>query len=485
MPEMHIKLVNSDLITGDEIQFRDDDQKLITLPKNATYSGVIDMLKAKKREQETVANFTRNYNFRPNDGAVAVSIVLKARYGMTMGKATHTMFGDEPPQVLEVPVGPGGKKVQAPWGRIQIPAIEGGDVYLGTTNHRDYGRIFHIAVEAKRMYGKEIEEFFADVAEQLKNASIYRGQAVCGADELTFIEDLDKFDPNQIVFDTKVQSSLDAALFAPLRHPQSYRNEKIPLKRAVLLYGPYGTGKSSIGMMTAKEAVRAGWTFVMARPGRDQVKDVLTTARLYAPAVVWVEDVDTDTGSTNPKAVSEMLDAFDGINTKSGEIIVAMSSNHIKKVPPGMLRPGRLDYVLEIAELDRAATEKLIRVVVAAGKLADNVDFDTVFAEMSGFLPAFIKATADRARSFAIHRMNGSTDYVLTTEDLVGAARSLHPQLKLHQDAADPEPLPTLDKVIEKRVTAAVAGMRVTGFEPMGVMAKIAPPAEPVRNGSF
>lgn len=471
--------MNPDLITGDEIAFREDNQQLITLPRNATYSGVVKILEAKRQEQEIVADFRRQFNYRPNDGAVATAIVLRARYGLVMGKSTATMFGSRPPEVLEVPVGPGGATVQAPWGCIQIPVIDGGDVYLDDTEHRDYGTIFEIMVRAKRMYAKEVEAFFADVAEQLRTASIYRGKAVAGADELTFIEGLDRFDPDQIVFAAGVQQSLDAALFGPLRHPQAYRSENIPLKRAVLLYGPYGTGKTSIGMMLATEAVAAGWTFIMARPGRDRVEDVLTTARLYAPAVVWVEDVDTDTGHTNPKAVSAMLDAFDGITAKSGEIIVAMSTNHIAKVPPGMLRPGRLDYVLEIAALDRDATEKLIRVVVTAGKLAADVDFDAVSTEMRGFLPAFVRATADRARSFAIHR-TGGTGYVLTTEDLIGAARSLHPQLRLHQGATETPPMPTLDRVVANLVTAGAHGMRlVRGPSEY----RLEQPAELARNG--
>jgi len=477
-----ISAVDSDLITGDEIEFRKDDKKLITVPRGCTYTELMRILEAKRREQDTVSEFRKQYNYRPHDGAVATAIVLKTRYGLVMGKAIQTMFGNNPPQVLEVPTGPGGRTVQAPWGLIQIPVIDGGEVYLGATEHDDYGMIFEIHIRAKRKYAKEVEEFFADVAEQLANASIYRGQAVAGADELTFIEDLDQFDPTQIVFASGVQASLDAALFSPLRHPQSFRNEGIPLKRAVLLYGPYGTGKTSIGMMTAQVAVRAGWTFIMARPGRDRVEDVLTTARLYAPAVVWVEDVDTDTTTSNAKAVSRMLDAFDGITSKHGEVIVALSTNHISKVPPGMLRPGRLDYVLEIAGLDRPATEQLIRVVVAPGKLAADVDFDSVHAEMDGFLPAFIRATADRARSFAIHRSNGRTDYVLTTEDLVGAARSLHPQLKLHQDATEPPPLPTLDRVVQNLVTGGAAGMRVT--QPGLLNATLVPAPSPSRNGA-
>jgi transitional endoplasmic reticulum ATPase len=476
-------VIDPDQITGDEIEYRKDDLFKITLPRTITYSKLMVILQAKKEEQETVADFTRMFNYRPYDGAVATAIVLKARYGLVMGKAIPQMFGpDQPPQVLDIPIGPGGKTMQAPWGRIQIPAIAGGDVYLDDAHHNDYGTIFQIVVRAQKMFAKEIEEFLSDVAEQLKNASIYRGKAVCGANELTFIEDLDKFDPNHIVFAAGVQEKLDGALLSPLRWPQAYRREGINLKRAVLLHGPYGTGKTSVGMITAKVAVENGWTFVMARPGRDRVQDVLTTARLYAPAVVWVEDIDTDTGSSNPKAISEMLDAFDGINSKHGEIMVAMSTNHIDRVPPGMLRPGRLDFVIEVAELDRAATEKLLWVVVAPGKLAPDVDFDAVYAEMTGFLPAFVKATADRARSFAINRTHGNTDYVLTTDDLVNAARSLHDQLKLHQGASDPAPLPTADKVLKSLVASGAEGMQLART-PRGEF-ELRLPKAPVRNGS-
>lgn len=457
-----------DIITGDEIEFRVDDRQLFTLPREMTYSKAIEIFKAKREEESRISNFSKIFKYRPFDGAVATAVVLKARYGLTLGKATMTMFGPQPPQVLEVPTGPGGKFVQAPWGAMSIPVLSDAVVNLGATRDRDLGEVFAIRVEAKKRYEKEIQAFFADVAEQLQNGSIYRGQAVAGASQLDFIEGLDTFDPTQIVFAADVKAQLDVALFAPLRWPHSYRAENIPLKRAVLVHGPYGTGKTSIGQMLAKEAVANGWTFVMARPGRDSVQDVLQTARLYAPAVVWVEDVDVETaGSSNPRKISEMLDAFDGITAKGGgEIMIALSSNFIQRIPPGMLRPGRLDYVIEIAELDRPATEELLRKVTDPDKLGE-IDFDAVYEQMCApkapgrFLPAFVKATADRARSFALNRLGGQTDYRLETADLVYAAQSLHAQLKLHQDAADPQPLPPLDQQLRQTVTEAVEGMRL------------------------
>lgn len=453
------------LVTGDEVNYREDDQLLITLPKKMSFGEAMKILKAKYEEQETVADFSRDYLYRPMDGAVATSIVLRSRYGLVMGKSIQTLFGEEPPQVLNVATGPGGQSVQAPWGRIQIPAISGGDVYLDATRHRDYGTIFQIMCRAKKKYAKEVEAFFNDVDEQLRNGSIYRGKAVVGADELAFIEGLDTFKPEEIVFSSDVQRTLEVALFAPLRYPTACREERIPLKRAVLLYGPYGTGKTSVGLMTAQEAVRAGWTFVMARPGRDNPEDVMTTARLYSPSVVWIEDLDTNTKDANPKAISKMLDAFDGIVSKGGgEIMVVMTTNFIEQIPQPLLRPGRLDFTVPVAELDRIGTEKLIRVVVKPGKLADDIDFDAVYSAMDGFLPAFVKATADRARLFAIDRMGGRTDYVLTTEDMVEAARSLHTQLELHNNASrGPASPPVLDQALRAAVTAGVDGMQLVG----------------------
>lgn len=448
------------VITGDEIQFHDN--PTIIVPRSMTYARLLDIIQAKRIEQETVADFTRQYNYRIFDGAVATSTVMRDRYGMVIGKEIPGGFfsPDEPPIVLNVPIGPDGQTVQAPWGCIQIPVLEDAEVYLDDTRHEDFGTIFQITVRAKKKYAKEVEDFLAAVDEQLRKGSIYRGKAVAGADSLNFIEGLDTFNASQIVFAKDVEMSLEAALFGPICMPDAYRRESIPLKRALLFYGPYGTGKTSIGMMTAQVATRYGWTFIMARPGRDSVNDVLNTARLYAPAVVWVEDIDTETNTNDARTISAMLDAFDGITSKTGDIIVAMSTNHIEKVPPGMLRPGRLDYVLEIAELDRHAMERLVRIVVPKNKLADDVDFDIVCAEMTGFLPAFVRAAADRAKSFALHRTGGASNYLLTTGDLVNAARSLHPQLKLHQEALEVPATPTLDNVMRGLVTEGVTGMK-------------------------
>src|SRR3990167_10320825 len=101
-----------------------------------------------------------------------------------------------------------------------------------------------------------------------------------------------------------------------MRYATAHRELGLPLKRAILLDGTYGTGKSLAGYLTARVAETNGWTFLMARPGRDNFLQVMQTARLYQPAVVFFEDAETVTGYESNDLINQVLDTFDGIQSK-------------------------------------------------------------------------------------------------------------------------------------------------------------------------
>jgi transitional endoplasmic reticulum ATPase len=187
----------------------------------------------------------------------------------------------------------------------------------------------------------------------------------------------------------------------------------------------------------------------------DRIEDVLNTAKLYEPAVVFVEDIDGTASSSDDDAVARLLEAFDGITAKGGELVVVMTTNHKERIHKGMLRPGRLDTVIEINSLDRESVERLIKVVVPTGKLNDVVDFDAVFAAMDGFYPAFVREAVERAKTFAVSRGKGALNYVLTTDDIVKAALSLRPQLDELNGAKEGERRPELEAALAKTITAA------------------------------
>lgn len=447
------------IITGEEVEFHDG--KKISLPKGMTYERAFQVLTRLKEEAETLTQFDRVYLYRPDDGAHATYHCMRARWGMALGKITETFFGTRPAESRTIQTGYG-KTMQVPWGRIEIPHLEGLEFFVLEDEHKDYGKVFKLYARGPKKHKAEVEALFDDVQEFLQSRSIYRGQALIGSDDLEFLN-MD-IDMSQIVFSDKVMEELGGLLWSSLRYDDAMRAEGISLKRALLLHGPYGTGKTSIGIITAKEAVAAGWTFLSAKPGRDKVERVLQTARLYEPAVVFVEDIDNQTSNGEADAVSRLLDAFDGITSKGGELMIVLTTNHLDRIHKGMLRPGRLDAIIEIAGLDRGGCERLIKAVVPEQKLSATVDYDAVYASMDGFLPAFIRETINRAVTFAVARLEGQGSYVIDTVDLVHAAESLQPQLKALTGAGEGVKRPTLDKALEATVLTAMESVKT--FDP-------------------
>jgi hypothetical protein len=451
-------------ITGDEIEYHDGHK--ISLPRGMTPQTAHLILDRVERDNETVTRYERKFNYRPDDGAVAAARVLNARYGMVFGETLDMgFFGKRPPETRNVEIEPG-KSVQVPWGLLSVPSMEGVMLTLCDRHPSpDYGEVFDVHAEGPKKYKTEIEALFDAIAQELKTNSIYRGKAVVGTDQLEFM-DLSGFRSEHIVFAEDVERDLNGTLWSVLRHTDALREEGLPLRRAVLLYGPYGTGKTSIGQMTAQIATENGWTFLSAKTGHDDVEDVLRTARLYEPAVVFIEDIDNETSTGDSVDTSRLLEAFDGMTAKGSELVIVMTTNHVTRIHKGMHRPGRLDAMIEVESLDRSGVERLIKAVVPEGKLAGDVDFDAVYEAMTGFYPAFVKEALTRAATFAINRLNGERGYTLTTEDLIAAAQSLHAQLRLLEEAEEGEKpdavAAAVGRLVHGSVQEAIHGTKVT-----------------------
>jgi transitional endoplasmic reticulum ATPase len=281
------------------------------------------------------------------------------------------------------------------------------------------------------------------VEDTLRRKSIYKGKAIVGVGKVTRdgYDDpsfLDPFaiDPERVAYRQEVFDNLESSVWGPIRTADLQREANNPIGLKTLLYGPYGTGKSLAGGLTARTAVENGWTFIQSKTGDgEDLSKVLKTAELYAPAVVFIEDIDTLMDS-DPDAMSKLLEMFDGVSSKNKEVMVLMTSNHVDSLSKGMTRVGRIDSAIEIGDLDRAGIERLIRATFRPNQLADDIDFDEICEAMEGYEPAFIMGTFKRTKSNAIIRTN-SLDFKLTTKDFVLAALGLRNQHDTHTNAKD------------------------------------------------
>lgn len=409
------------------------------IPATMTTRQAIKFLQRRLEQDEETSQYDRTFNFRPNDGAQALQNALRKAFGTSgIGKTTYSFFGPNPPQLKTINTGidkdNNAITAQVPWGAISFPMLEA-TLHLQATRNREKGLLFRLMVEAPTKYAGHVNGLFKVIEDELKQFSIYRGKAFNGAEEPDFINP-HAIDKRKVVYTEEVYTQLNANAWGLIEHTDVQEQMGLPLKRAILLAGPYGTGKSLGAMLTAQKAIENGWTFVQCRPGKDDLGTVMQTAMLYQPAVVFFEDVDTIATTGDPQAVSNLLDLFDGITAKGTKLLMVMTSNHPEQIHKGMVRPGRLDAVIRIEALDGPAKEQLIKATVPSEMLAEDIDYAQIDQAMDGFLPAFIKESIDRAVRYAIVRSKGVPS-TLTTEDFVSAAHSLRAQHDMMNDASE------------------------------------------------
>lgn len=419
----------------------------------------IKFLNDKIKEDDEKAEFVRVFKYRPYDGAICAYRAMKKAFGFVHGKATPGFFSMMPPEYIQVQVSVE-ETEEVPWGMFSVPLIENTEIHFLQTLEPEMGRVFQIIVESPRKNRFLIEGLFRLVEEELQNASIYRGKAIDGQQDPHFL-DLRSLDSSKVVYSEQVQADLDAHIWSVMRYTKQHQSLGLPLKRSVLLYGPYGTGKTLAGYLTARVATDNEWTFIMARPGRDNFLEVMQTARLYQPAIVFFEDAEIVTASeqANASNISKVLDVFDGINTKGTSMMVVMTTNHPENIHKAMHRPGRVDAQIEIGPLDSIGIQNLIQRTIPEHMLQETIDWEEVSASCDGYVPAFVKEVADRAIRYSLSRSHGSigTDAVkIQTEDLVKSAQGLRPQFNRMSSAEETH---IKNRSLEEIVVSGISGI--------------------------
>lgn len=410
--------------------------------------------------------FHRTYRYRPLDGAAAFQRAMLRLFGTAgQGRAQFTFFGKKPPEYRVIETGPG-KTMQVPWGTVAFSPL-GATFRLVATEDKEVGMVFHIIVDCPKMYRKHAEGLLTVIQDELEHHSIYRGQAITADPEEPRFLDPYATDPSKVIYSAEAAVQLEANVWTVLNNSKLYRDMKLPLKRAFLLEGPYGSGKTLAGVITAQHALRNNWTFIQVR-STDDPYQALQTARLYAPAVVWIEDLDIYAANKPRDEVSKLLDALDGVQSKGSEVMAGFTTNFADVIEKGVLRPGRIDAVIHIGALDPDGFQRLIQAVVPGDILDGGIKWDDVADAFKGYLPSFAVEAAQRAVRYAVARSGGKPD-VITTEDLVAAAVGLRPQFDLVENASEAgHTKPTLDStfatVADKVVRQALRGTKMDDY---------------------
>lgn len=144
-----------------------------------------------------------------------------------------------------------------------------------------------------------------------------------------------------------------------------YADRGIPYRRGYLLYGPPGSGKSSVIQALAGEL---DYNICILNLSENHLTDDrLNHLMNHVPdrSILLLEDIDAafsdrkqtdEHGYHSGVTFSGLLNSLDGV-ASADERIIFMTTNHPEKLDPALIRPGRVDY----KELIDNATEFQVR----------------------------------------------------------------------------------------------------------------------------
>ncbi|WP_406422250.1 ATP-dependent zinc metalloprotease FtsH [Streptomyces sp. NBC_00873] len=231
-----------------------------------------------------------------------------------------------------------------------------------------------------------------------------------------------------------------------LKNPQQYRRMGARMPGGVLLAGPPGTGKTLLARAVAGEA---GVPFFSASAsefiemivgvGAGRVRELFAEARKVAPAIVFIDEIDTigrarGGGSgmgghdEREQTLNQILTEMDGFSGSEGVVVLA-ATNRADVLDPALTRPGRFDRIVQVSPPDRTGREAILKIHTRQIPLSDDVSLAQVARTTPGMTGADLANLANEAALLAVKRKQSEVSQTDLSEALekvqLGAERPL------------------------------------------------------------
>jgi ribosomal protein S18 acetylase RimI-like enzyme len=193
--------------------------------------------------------------------------------------------------------------------------------------------------------------------------------------------------------------------------------------RAIVLFGPPGTGKTTFAKAVAS---RLDWPFVEIFPSRlagdpsglaAGLRETFNTIDDLENVVVFIDEVEEiaskrkgDPPSPTQGVTNELLKLIPNFREKPGRLLVC-ATNYIRALDDAFLRHGRFDYVIPIGLPDGEARRSIWSRYIPASALA-AIDLNQLVDRTAGFSPADIEYAARKASQRALEQSVFETDVV-------------------------------------------------------------------------
>jgi SpoVK/Ycf46/Vps4 family AAA+-type ATPase len=235
-----------------------------------------------------------------------------------------------------------------------------------------------------------------------------------------------------------VITSLEANVVVPLEQMELAEELQLKPKRGVLLVGPPGTGKTTVGRALAhrlksKFFLIDGTYIAGTSQFYHGIHAVFQEAKHNAPAIIFVDDSDAIFESGEELGLYRyLLTMLDGLESESvGQVCVMMTAMDVGHLPPALIRSGRIELWLEMRLPDEAARLAILKQLIAPlGPPFNAIQTHRLVDATAGFTGADLKRLIDDGKNLYAfdrarkHPLRPVTDYLLTAIETVKENKS-------------------------------------------------------------
>ncbi len=201
---------------------------------------------------------------------------------------------------------------------------------------------------------------------------------------------------------------LKQSIELPLNKPESFKKMGLTPPKGVLLTGPPGTGKT---MMARALANSTSATFIglvgselaqkyIGEGGR-LVRELFDLAKQKSPTIIFIDEIDAigskrlDSSTSGDREVQrtlmQLLAEMDGFESTSNIKIIA-ATNRPELLDKALLRPGRLDRIIEIGLPDKDGRLDILQIISKQIPTDKEVNLQQISLQTKGFSGAELKA---------------------------------------------------------------------------------------------
>ena len=232
---------------------------------------------------------------------------------------------------------------------------------------------------------------------------------------------------------------IENRIVLPLVEPSAAIEYGVSPPKAVILFGPPGTGKTSFAKAVAG---RLGWPFVELFPSRlatpgvtmaGALRDAFAALADLDSVLVFIDEVEEIAGSrsgvpTDPAhgVTNELLKLIPAFRQHDNRLLVC-TTNSVRSLDSAILRPGRFDYVIPVGPPDATARAAIWgRYLASSG----SVDITQLVEASAMFTPADIEFAARKGSQSAFEReIEFRRGDPARTEDYLAAIADTRPTL--------------------------------------------------------